>query len=194
MSGKQQFNDAVVINGAMKVFWRRGFEAASIDELASAMGLSRSSLYNRFGDKEGLYNEVLAIYNDRVLRRMALVEGETQRAKIEALLLEFIPNAVETDKPSGCMLVRACTEIANLPPSGKVIALDATERQREFIRGILNHAVANGELNSAADVEALVWHFLGVLQAIMNLPQIGATADDLRRMVASAMRAWPRVV
>jgi hypothetical protein len=44
------------------------------------------------------------------------------------------------------------------------------------------------------DVEALVWHFLGVLQAIMNLPQIGATAYDLRRMVTSAMLAWPQAI
>ncbi len=194
MSGKQQFDDAIVINAAMIVFWRRGFAAASIDELTAAMGLSRSSLYKRFGDKEGLYQEVLATYNDRVLRRMALVEAETRRAQIEALLLEFIPNGVANEKPSGCMLVKACVEIAELPPSGRAVAFEGIEGQRAILRGILTAAISNGELSPSTDVEALVWHFLGVLQAIMNLPQVGATVYDLRRMVASAMLAWPRAV
>ncbi|MEZ2224610.1 TetR/AcrR family transcriptional regulator [Rhizobium sp. RCC_161_2] len=194
MSGKQQFDDAVVINGAMNVFWQKGFAAASIDDLTAAMGLSRSSLYKRFGDKEGLFHEVLATYNSRVLHRMGLVKAETRRQEIEALLLDFVTNTHGSQKPSGCMLVRACAEITELPPRGKAVALDGTERQRAILRGILNAAVANGELRSSADVEALAWHFLGVLQAIMNLPQIGATASDLRRMVVSAMLAWPQAI
>jgi AcrR family transcriptional regulator len=194
MSGKQQFDDAVVINGAMSVFWRRGFAAASIDELTTVMGLSRSSLYKRFRDKEGLYQEVLATYNSRVLNRMSLVEAETRRQQIEALLLEFITDAPEKQKPIGCMLVKACVEIAELPPGGKATAFEGIEGQRAILKGILTAAVSNGELSSSADIEALVWHFLGVLQAIMNMPQIGATADDLRRMVASAMLAWPQAI
>ncbi|OBZ92184.1 TetR family transcriptional regulator [Pararhizobium polonicum] len=191
MSGKQQFDDAIVINGAMNVFWQKGFAAASIDDLTAAMGLSRSSLYKRFGDKEGLFHEVLATYNSRVLHRMGLVKAETRRKQMEALLLEFLRNAPEKQKPSGCMLVKACVEIAELPPRGRAVAFEGIEGQRSILREIITAAVSNGELNSSTDVEALVWHFLGVLQAITNMPQIGATAYDLRRMVASAMLAWP---
>ncbi|NTG50354.1 TetR/AcrR family transcriptional regulator [Agrobacterium rhizogenes] len=194
MSGKQQFDDAVVINGAMNVFWQKGFAAASIDDLTAAMGLSRSSLYKRFRDKEGLYREVLATYNSRVLHRMGLVKAETRRQEIEALFLDFVTNAHGSQKPSGCMLVKACAEIAELPADGRAVAFEGIEAQRAILRGILTAGVSNGELSSSTDVEALVWHFLGVLQAIMNLPQIGATAYDLRRMVASAMLAWPQTV
>lgn len=68
----------------------------------------------------------------------------------------------------------------------------ATIRAAILTSRLLNAAVANGELSSSADVEALVWHFLGVLQAIMNLPQVGANVYELRRMVGSAMLLWPR--
>ena len=70
MSGKPQFDDGAVINSAMEVFWRHGYAASSIDELTTAMGLSRSSLYKRFRDKDGLFQEVLSIYARRVLKRM----------------------------------------------------------------------------------------------------------------------------
>lgn len=191
LTGKKQFDDAVVINGAMGVFWRHGFAAASIDELTSAMGLSRSSLYKRFGDKEGLYREVLATYNRRVLHRMKPVEAKSRRGQIEALLLDFVTRAPGERKPSGCMLVRACVEIAELPSSGKAVTLEGVEGQRTILRGIITAGVSEGELSPSTDVETLVWHFLAVLQALMNLPQIGASPEDLRRMVAAAMLAWP---
>lgn len=125
---------------------------------------------------------------------MGLVKAETRRQQIETLLLDFVTDAAGTQKPSGCMLVRACVEIAELPPGGRAVAFEGIEAQRAILRGILTTAVSNGELSSSTDVEALEWHFLGVLQAIMNMPQIGATASDLRRMVASAMLAWPQAI
>lgn len=192
MSGKPQFEDAIVINAAMHVFWRRGFTPASIDELTTAMNLSRSSLYKRFRDKEGLYQEVLAAYTNRVLRRMNDIQAASRRNQLEALLLAFIPRAVDPSKPSGCMLVRACTEMADLPPGAQTTALEGLAQQRAILSSILNTAVTNGELTSSADASALAWHFLGVLQAVMNLPQVGATASDLRRMVTCAMSAWPQ--
>lgn len=192
MSGKPQFDDVTVINAAMDVFWRRGFAASSIDELTTAMGLSRSSLYKRFRDKEGLYQEVLATYTDRVLRRMNNIQAESRRNQLQALLLEFIPKSAQEAKPAGCMLVRACAEMADLPPGGQAVALEGLTGQRAILSKILHAAVASGELSSKADAGALAWHFLGVLQATMNLPQVGATPTDLRRIVACAMSAWPQ--
>lgn len=190
MSGKPQFEDTVVINAAMGVFWRRGFVASSLDELTTAMGLSRSSLYKRFRDKSGLYQEVLATYVDRVLRRMDNIQAGSRRAQLETLLLEFVSDAVDTARPTGCMLVRACGEMRDLPEGGQAVALEGLAGQRAILRKILGAAAANGELGSTADIDALAWHFLGVLQAIMTLPQAGATAADLRRMIAVAMTAW----
>jgi len=192
VSGKPQFDDTTVINAAMGVFWRRGFAASSIDELTTAMGLSRSSLYKRFGDKDGLYQEVLGAYTDRVLRRMDNIQAGSRRAQLEALLLEFVPEKLGAAKPAGCMLARACSEMIDLPEGGQAVALEGLTGQRAIINKILNAAAANGELGSTLDVDAMAWHFLGVLQAIMNLPQAGATAADLKRMVAAAMNAWPQ--
>jgi AcrR family transcriptional regulator len=192
MSGKPQFDDRIVINAAMTVFWRSGFVASSIDELTTAMGLSRSSLYKRFNDKDGLYQEVLATYTDRVLRRMENVQADSGRAQLEALLLEFVSKSDDAAKPAGCMLARACGEMTDLPERAQAIALEGVSGQRAIIFQILSTAVADEQLSSAADLDALSWHFLGVLQAIMNLPQAGANPADLKRMVAVAMNAWPR--
>jgi AcrR family transcriptional regulator len=70
MSGKPQFDEASVIAAAIGVFRRHGYAAAAISDLTEATGLSRSSLYQRFHDKDGLFREALAAYTQRVLRRM----------------------------------------------------------------------------------------------------------------------------
>ncbi|MGN4072772.1 TetR/AcrR family transcriptional regulator, partial [Burkholderia gladioli] len=66
MSGKPQYDEAVVIDAAIQVFWRHGYAAASISDLTEATGLSRSSLYQRFRDKDGLFQVALATYTERV--------------------------------------------------------------------------------------------------------------------------------
>lgn len=191
MSGKRQFDEALVINAAMDVFWRHGYAASSIDQLTTAMGLSRSSLYKRFQDKDGLFREVLSTYADRVIRRMGAVQGETRRGQLEALLREFLPKEAKTARPEGCMLVRACAEMADLPLEGQAVAMEGLSRQRAIFREILDKAAARGELPEAADIDGLGWHFLGVLQAVMNLPQAGASGSELRRVIDLGMSAWP---
>ncbi|CAO3427535.1 TetR/AcrR family transcriptional regulator [Azospirillum endophyticum] len=193
MSGKPQFDDASVIDAAMEVFWRHGYPASSIDQLTTAMGISRSSLYKRFGDKEGLFREVLSAYAERVLRRMDAVQAPTKRDQLKVLLLEFFPERASRPRPPGCLLVRSCAEMADLPAAGRMVALDGLARQRGLFGMILHEAVARGELTQEADIDALSWHFLGVLQAIMTLPQAGATADMVRKVVDLGMSVWPAI-
>jgi TetR/AcrR family transcriptional regulator, copper-responsive repressor len=193
MSGKPQFDDDAVINSAMDVFWRHGYAASSIDQLATAMGLSRSSMYKRFQDKDGLFQEVLSAYAGRLLRRMSAVRGDTKRQQLEALLREFLPREGKTAQPAGCMLARSCTEMADLPLASQSVAQQGLAGQHAILSEILREAVASGELTAATDIEGLAWHYLGVLQAIKNLPQAGATPRELRRVVELAMLAWPLV-
>lgn len=190
MSGKPQFDDRAVITAAMEVFWRHGYAASSIDELTMAMGLSRSSMYKRFRDKDGLFQEVLSTYAQRVLKRMNAVHGGTKRQQLEALFHEFLPRD-KTARPAGCMLARSCAEMADLPPASQAVAREGLMGQRAILSRILREAVASGELAPASDIDGLSWHFLGVLHATMNLPQAGATSGELRRVVELAMLAWP---
>jgi AcrR family transcriptional regulator len=191
MSGKPQFDDNAVISSAMEIFWRHGYAASSIDQLTTAMGLSRSSMYKRFRDKDGLFQEVLSTYAQRVLKRMNAVQASTKRQQLEALFHEFLPREGKTARPPGCMLARSCTEMADLPPASQAVAREGVMSQRAILDRILREGVATGELAAASDIAGLSWHFLGVLQAMMNLPQAGASSGELRRVVELAMLAWP---
>jgi TetR/AcrR family transcriptional regulator, copper-responsive repressor len=189
VSGKPQFDEAAVIAAAMGVFWRHGYAAASISDLTEATGLSRSSLYQRFRDKDGLFQEALFAYTERVMRRMNAAKGDTARGRLEALLRGYLPDG--SSRPAGCLIARSCAEISELSAEGQAAALAGARRERELLTEILRDGVAAGELAEDADIEAMAWHYFAVLQAVMNFPQTGADRSMIDRMIAVAMSAWP---
>jgi AcrR family transcriptional regulator len=192
MSGKPQFDEAAVIAAATGVFRRHGYAAAAISDLTEATGLSRSSLYQRFHDKDGLFREALAAYTQRVLRRMKSAKADTARGRLEALLRAFLPDG--SPRPGGCLIARSCADLQELSAAGQAAALAGAAHQREMLAGLMREAVAAGELAEDADIDALAWHYLGVLQAVLNFPQAGADPSMLDRMIDVAMSVWPSTV
>jgi AcrR family transcriptional regulator len=189
MSGKPQFDEASVIAAAIGVFRRHGYAAAAISDLTEATGLSRSSLYQRFQDKDGLFREALAAYTQRVLRRMNSAKADTARGRLEALLRAFLPDG--SSRTAGCLIARSCADLQELSAESKAATLAGAAHQREMLAGVLRKGVAAGELAADADIDAMAWHYLGVLQAVLNFAQAGADRNMLDRMIEIAMSAWP---
>jgi AcrR family transcriptional regulator len=188
MSGKPQFDEVAVIAAAVEVFWRKGYADAAISDLTEATGLSRSSLYQRFHDKDGLFQEALVAYTERVLRRMNSAKADTARGRLKALLRAFLPDRF---RPAGCLIGRSCAESSALSKEGQAATLAAAARQREILAGLLREGVAAGELAEDTDIDAMAWYYLGVLQAVLNFPQAGADPSMLDRIIDVAMSAWP---
>jgi AcrR family transcriptional regulator len=193
MSGKSQYDENAVINAAVGVFWRHGFATASISDLTEATGLSRSSIYQRFGDKDGLFNESLERYVDRVIKRMELTRKTSARASIEALLRDFFPKNPDAMRPSGCLLSRSCVEKADLSTLAQAAVNHGISRQYNVILDILKSGVSQGELGQHVNFEALAWYYFNILQGVVNLPPAGASIEALRTFVDIAMSAWPKI-
>jgi TetR/AcrR family transcriptional regulator, copper-responsive repressor len=191
VSGKPQFDERVVIRAAAGVFWRHGYAAASISDLTAATGLSRSSIYQRFGDKHGVFLEALQAYTERSLLRMHAVQADSPRGRLKAILRAFMPDPLEPERPRGCLIARGCNEAGELSAAGHAAAVAAAGRQREVIIGILRDGISAGELAQDTDVHALSWYFFGVLHAVVNFPNVGADRSALDRMIEVAMTAWP---
>ncbi|GGF35944.1 TetR family transcriptional regulator [Aliidongia dinghuensis] len=191
MSGKPQYDEQAVITAAAGVFWRHGFAAASLSDLTAATGLSRSSIYQRFGDKDGLFLEALEAHTERSLCRMNAAKADSPRRRLEAILRTFLPDPAAPERPPGCLIARSCNEAAELSAAGSAAAVAAAARQREIIRGILSDGISGGELAHNADVDTLSWYFFGVLHAVLNFPNAGADRPTLDRMIDVAMTAWP---
>ncbi len=126
---------------------------------------------------------------------MNSAEGQTGRERLEAMLRGLLPQPSAPPRPAGCLLARSCAELVDLTAPGQKIAQAGIASQHEMLMGLLDGAAKNGELfcEAESDIEALAWHYLGVLQAVMNFPQAGAPLASLDRMINIAMLAWPIV-
>lgn len=192
MSGKPQYDESAVISAAVGVFWRHGYTTASISDLTEATGLSRSSIYQRFGDKDGLFNESLECYVEHVITRMKSTRKASARESVEALLRDFFPADPEAKRPQGCLLSRSCVEKEDLSSIAQAVVHRGVSRQYQVFLDILRHGVAQGELPRSSNLEALGWYYFSVLQAVVILPPAGASTQTLSHVVDIAMSAWPK--
>ncbi|WP_371479975.1 TetR/AcrR family transcriptional regulator [Kitasatospora sp. NBC_00315] len=176
---------------AVDLFWEHGYEATSVADLTTAMGIRPPSLYAAFGDKRSLFEEVVASYrrtHGSVLAQ-ALDEGPTVRAGVARMLLSAAAEYTDPAHPWGCLLTSStvnCTspEVENGlrdVRNGNVAALES------WIRA----DVAAGREAPGADAAALALFTGTVLQGMSQRARDGATRAELEQVAELAMRAWP---
>ena len=177
----------------MFLFWRKGFEAASMNDLCDAMGVRSPSLYAAFGSKEALYLEAFEHYVQTEGPPVwdPLAEAATARAGVEKFLIagtEQLPKSRMT--PGGCMATLAAISDEWPAAIGRVVKKVRLEMLRR-LRARLEDAAANGELPGSTDVDGLSRFYLGVFQGMAVQARDGATPAELRAVAAAAMAAWP---
>src|SRR5258708_10156213 len=118
MARPREFDEAVALDAATDCFWRDGYEATSVRDLAARMGITSTSLYNAFGDKRSLFRQVLRRYTECSTRaRIARLEsGLAPKQAVRAFLTEIIGRALNDRDRRGCLLGESALEIAPHAP------------------------------------------------------------------------------
>ena len=181
------------LDAAMQVFWRNGYEGASLSDLTEAMGINRPSLYAAFGDKETLFRKVLDRYAEGpdAYMREALKQP-TARAVTEHLLLGAANLLTDPNHPSGCLMVQGalvCGEAGDCIRHELVarrLAAEAAVRRR------FKRAKAEKDLPPDSKPTDLARYVVTVPQGMAVQAAGGTSRKELHRVVATAMRAWPQ--
>lgn len=176
----------------MRVFWRKGYEGASLPDLTSAMGIERPSLYAAFGSKEELFRKALDRYADgpAAYVRKAL-EEPTAQAVAEQLLRGAVDLLTDPRNPHGCLLVQgalSCSEEAE--PIRRELAARRAAGEAA-IRRRFSKAKSDGDLPRNADPAGLASFVAAVIQGMAVQAASGAPRKDLMKVAKSALRTWP---
>lgn len=151
------FNPEYVLESAMQLFWRKGYEATSLQDLLQATGLSKSSLYDSFGNKQSLFEAAFTRYFDMraVLMREELGRAASPLAFIRNCLNSVLEDVAPGHGPRGCMLVNVANEFSTNDPSVEKLIFLATRRFREVFVEAFEQAKISGEVSQSKDPASL---------------------------------------
>jgi AcrR family transcriptional regulator len=188
----RSFDKDRALDAALRVFWEKGYDGASLSDLTEAMGINRPSLYAAFGDKEALFRQVLERYEQGPAAYMGEALNEpTGRGVVERMLNGTVCVLTRPQSPHGCLLVQgalACgdessamrKELANRRSAGEVA-----------LRKRLKKAKDEGELPTTADPADLARFYMAVMHGMSVQAAGGAARAALESVAETALRAWP---
>lgn len=188
----REFDVDDALAAALMVFWRNGYEAASLTELTRAMGITKPSLYAAFGNKEALFHKALDLYEREKLAYMrSALEAPTARGVAERLLYGALDIQTSACDPKGCLgVISAATCGAEAEPiKAEVVKRRASSEAALTDR--FEQAQAAGELPEGMTAAALTRYLFAILQGLAIQGGSGATADELRGVVETSLAVWP---
>ena len=183
------------LDKAMNVFWRQGYEGASLSDLTKAMGINSPSLYACFGSKEGLFKAVLERYDQRRETFMKeVLAAPTPAAVAEAYLMGVAAFTSDTSgrNPPGCLMVQG-----GLATGDNVIPETLARHRAEkevMLRTRFEQAKKSGDLPKTSDPAALARYLMVMANGICVQAAAGATLKELREVAAIALTNWPAMI
>lgn len=188
----REFSPEKALDKALKVFWRKGYEGATLSDLTRAMGINRPSLYAAFGNKSDLFRQAVNRYAEGPAGYIRdALEEPTARKVAERLLAGGVELVTDPKGPRGCFLVQsalACGDDADAlrrELAKRRAALEVATRER------FERAVSDGDLPASANPEVLSKYLLAVSQGMAVQAAGGATREELQRVAEFALRNWP---
>ena len=181
------------LDKALEIFWKRGYEGASIAELTETLGINKPSLYAAFGNKEELFKKTLSRY---VADQIAFIQEAINQPSAYEVAQSFLTKAVEfftdTKHPKGCLIVQAALSVS----ADSLLVQDLLAKYRYSYEHLLaqrfEKAKKEGDLPTVANAETLA-KFLSTLHQGMSVQVTsGASKGELMQIVDLALKSWPR--
>lgn len=185
----KSFDPDTVLEQAMQVFWQHGYEATSLRYLLAATGLSKSSLYQAYSNKQALFEAAFCNYTEQRSREMRarLLQAPSPLEFLRGWLLSVLDDVGADGNPRGCMLVNVANEFSQADPAVAELLQRGVARMQRVLREALQRAQACGELSATADVDALASYLHCVMSGLRTQVKSGAAKPAIEAVVELSM-------
>lgn len=190
----RSFDRDIALFKALEIFWRRGYEPASIADLCSAMGINAPSLYAAFGNKANLFLEAVTFYEEHYWTAPSLrfMEEKDFYLAVYNFFTEAAGILLSPDLPCGCMVVLAAVNISEQEEE----IIQTLRRMRLATKNMfaekIRLAVNDGQLPSDTDTETLAGALNTYLEGLSLQARDGLSAEELRKAASYAVHMLPK--
>lgn len=187
MARSKAFDREDVLHHAISVFSEHGFSGTSMEMLLSAMGLSRQSIYDTFGDKKQLFDAALAMYvNDSVSGIITtLIHTDSPGQAIEDTIDQFIARPAA----QGCLGILSICEFGTQDDEITQINRVAGQRLMRVFEGTILRGQASGEFTTEQTAPQMAAYLAVLLNGLRIASRAGTSREELRFMKTMALRA-----
>ncbi|GAB3951675.1 TetR/AcrR family transcriptional regulator [Kribbella albertanoniae] len=185
------FDEDQAVDAAMRVFWASGYEATSTQELCTATGLGRSSIYNTFSSKRALFDLALRRYMEQTTSAQLELIRRTD-LPIRERVRQILWRAVEPDPgdPSGCLVINTVVELGPTDPElVEILDRDHAVKLKALALEI-RAAQTAGEVDASRDPEALADYVYVVLGGLRVAARRGAATRVQESVIEAALHAF----
>ncbi|MEG3143084.1 TetR/AcrR family transcriptional regulator [Sphingomonas sp. RT2P30] len=177
---------------ALRVFWSKGYEGASMVDLTEAMGITKPSLYAAFGNKEALFRKALDLYEREKMAYVGqALDKPSAREVAEHLLRGSVENQTSSCEPRGCLGVISSVACGSEAESIREEVLERGKVAKHALIDRMERAKVEGDLPDHVDVEALTGFLYALMQGMAVQAGAGANRAELDRLVDTSMMMWP---
>ena len=186
------FSEDEALEAAMRVFWEKGYEGATLADLTAAMGINRSSLYTIFGDKETLFGRAIQRYTEgpAAYVRKAIQEP-TAHAVVEALLKGSASMLSNPQNPRGCLSVQGALACGSDSQGARLSMVDWRKEGEAVLEARFERAKESSELPQDMSAGDLARYVATLITGLGVQAANGASKEEMNSIVALALTALP---
>ncbi len=190
MARTKQFDERQALVAAMLVFWEKGYEGTSIQDLEQAMGLNRTSIYNAFGNKRSLFERVLSCYKESVMGALfEVLDGAPDiRTGIRRMLKEALEIHFSDAYPGGCLVVLSVLESGQHDEHSSAVLSNTIMELKQALQTRLARARRRGELPPGLDAGSTATTIATTMAGLMVMGKAQFTRSALNKTINQVMR------
>jgi len=190
------FDREQALKSAIEVFWARGYDGATLEELQAAMGgIAPPSFYAAFGSKDQLFREAVALYHAAMSQRfLGAIDAPTAREGIDGLLHAAVDTFSGGEGARGCLIMLGALNCTRANKDAHDYLFELRQQGPELVRQRLARGITDGDLPAGAPVSDLTSFYTTVLQGLAIRAHDGASRQALMGVVHAAMAAWDPLV
>lgn len=163
MARTKDFDEQDVLKKAIQLFSRKGYAATSMQDVVETLGISRSSLYDTFGDKHQLYLKALKAYRQENIKQLEsqIEKASSMKEAIRDLLEATVKDLLQDRQQKGCLLTNAGVELASQDRDVRAIVCQGEQQIEQLFLQALTKGQESGEIPTKQSAQSLA-RFLSI--------------------------------